>query len=150
MRIFLWIIGVLLPTVAPNFLFAHGMVHNFSREEALVIRAAYDDGEPMSYAAVKIYAPENAKLQHQNGRTDKNGCFAFIPDAPGQWHLTVDGGMGHMITTDVTVDENLVLSVDPSAIPRQAPRFYGIIAGLGVIFGMIGLLAWFKSRKKPA
>lgn len=150
MRIFLWIIGVLLPIAAPNFLFAHGMVHDFTREEAVVIRAAYDDGEPMCYAAVKIYASNNAKFEHQNGRTDKNGCFAFIPDASGIWRLTVDGGMGHMITTEVKVDENLTLSDDPSDIPRRVPRFYGIVTGLGVIFGLTGLFAWFKSRKQSA
>jgi nickel transport protein len=149
MRIVLWIIGVLLPTVMPNILFAHGMEHTITREQTVVIRAAYDDGEPMSYADVKIYAPGNAQIEPQNGRTDKHGCFAFIPDGPGQWRLTVDGGMGHMITTDVTVDDALAPVVDLSA-NRPLPRLYGIITGLAFILGLTGLAAWRKSRKKTA
>ncbi len=148
MRLFLWITVIMLTAVSPDLSFAHGMVHHFTQEEAVVIRAAYDDGEPMSYAAVKIYAPDNAKIEHQNGRTDKNGCFAFIPDAPGQWHLTIDGGMGHMITTDVTVDEDLALPAEPSEVSHQLPRFYGMAMGLSIIFGLTGFLAWFKSLKQ--
>ena len=150
MRLYCWLTIMTITALSPRLLYAHGMVHHFSREQATVIRAAYDDGEPMSYADVKIFGPGDTKFEHQNGRTDKHGCFAFVPDVPGQWRLTVDGGMGHMITTDVTVDENMALSVGSSDIPTRAPRLYGIAAGLGIIFGMTGLFALFKSRKKPA
>lgn len=138
---------MVMAALSPSLLYAHGMVHYFTEEQAMVIRAAYDDGEPMSYAEVKIYGPGDARFEHQNGRTDKHGCFAFVPDVPGQWRLTVDGGMGHMITTEVMVDETLALTEDSNNLPPP-PRIYGIVTGLSIILGLTGLFAWFKGRKK--
>ena len=53
--------------------YGHGMFHEIAGKDAVVVTAEYDDGEPMSYAGVKIFSPAGGKIEHQNGRTDKNG-----------------------------------------------------------------------------
>lgn len=124
----------------------HGMFHEIAGKEAVVVTAEYDDGEPMSYADVKIYSPAGGKIEHQNGRTDKNGCFAFVPDSPGQWRIIIDGDMGHVIDTTFAVDEALAV-VNKQEAGQGYPRWQGILTGLSVIFGLCGFACYLRARK---
>jgi nickel transport protein len=125
---------------------AHGVSSEILKKDALVIVAEYDDGEPMSYCEVKIFFSTGEGKQHQNGRTDRNGCFAFIPDRPGEWRITVEDGMGHAIDTSFSVNETF--GVDKQERVARAPsRWQGIVSGLSVIFGLTGLFYYFRARK---
>ncbi|MFH2065365.1 MAG: hypothetical protein ABIK15_09235 [Pseudomonadota bacterium] len=154
MQKYLWIFMLLMPLAVPGFLEAHGMDVSVAEGRAVVITAAYDDGEAMSYSEVKIHAPGEAKIEYQNGRTDNNGCFAFVPDRPGQWRIMVDGGMGHMVSTDFAVNE--ALTVEPGLSGSQPySRMQGLVTGLSIIFGLTGFIFYFRSEKfrsepKPA
>ena len=66
------------------------------KTEAWCITAQYDDGEFMSYAGVEVKAP-GSDIAFQTGRTDRNGCFVFLPDAQG--HLGGCGGRRHAFGT---------------------------------------------------
>jgi len=140
--IYLWVIILTTSGIA----YAHGVFHQITKTEAVLITAAYDDGEPMSYADVKIYSPASEKIEHQNGRTDKNGRFAFVPDLSGEWKITIDGGMGHVINTTFAVDEALAM-VRKEETGTVCPKWHGIITGLGVIFGLCGFVYYFRARK---
>lgn len=98
----------LLPFVAfwwvPSLLYAHG-VEGKVREGGITVTAVYDSGEPMSYARVKISAPQ-AELTFQSGRTDRNGRFCFFPDMEGEWEIVVDDEMGHRLELKVPVASN--------------------------------------------
>jgi nickel transport protein len=133
----------------PGLLQAHGMVWEIGPRQTVAILAAYDDGEPMAYAAVKIFAPGESQIEHQNGRTDKNGTFAFMPDTPGQWRIIVDGGMGHVINTTFEVDEALTVSADPP-VSRPYSRARDIMAGLGIIMGVTGVGFYLRARQPGA
>lgn len=61
----------------------------------------------MSFAKVKIWSPENDRVEFQNGRTDKNGRFSFFPDVDGVWHITVNDGMGHVATLKPELSNNV-------------------------------------------
>jgi len=78
-----------------------------SSSEALCTSASYDDGEPMSYAAVEIIAP-NAKLPFQSGRTDRNGYFCFRPDTPGRWKMTIKDADGHFVRLGTKVSKEML------------------------------------------
>ncbi len=134
--------------LCPGLLWAHGMVYEVAEKQAITITAMYDDGEAMSYADVKIFSPDNDKLEHQNGRTDKNGSFAFMPDTDGVWRIVVDGGMGHVISTTFAVDANLVLEAG-AFINQPRAHWQGVMAGLGFIFGITGVYLYLRSRPRP-
>ena len=78
-----------------------------SGNESLCASASYDDGKPMTYAAVEIIAP-NAELPFQSGRTDRNGCFCFRPDAPGRWKITIKDADGHFVRLGTKVSEKML------------------------------------------
>lgn len=130
---------------------AHGVDGAIERAEGFCVTSRYDDGEPMSYAAVEIKAPDS-KIGFQNGRTDRNGRFMFKPDAPGRWQTIVQDGMGHRLAFDVEVGE------DPGAMERvhagktatgPVPgHFRNILTGLAIIFGLCGMLYGRGARRQ--
>lgn len=133
--------------VLPSLACAHGMLHQIVREDAVIVSAQYDDGEPVSYADVKVYSPVEGKIAHQTGRTDRNGRFAIIPDSAGEWKIIVDGGMGHLIETAFTVNETFDVETDKQA-GGALPRWQGILVGLGVIFGLSGFIYGRTASKR--
>ncbi|NQS90434.1 hypothetical protein HQ584_11675 [Patescibacteria group bacterium] len=130
----------------PCSLWAHSVVYEIKEDRAVIINVAYDDGEPMSYAEVKIFSPENKDIEHQNGRTDKNGCFAFLPDQNGKWRIIVNDGMGHGVVTGVEVKE--AMKIETTA--KGWPRLQKLITGVSIIWGLAGLIFYLKMRKKIA
>lgn len=124
----------------------HGIFHETSKKEAVVIAARYDDGEPASYVQVRVTPPQGGKIEHQNGRTDKNGCFAFLPDLPGQWKITIDDGLGHKIDTELLVDEASGIQNKHDPL-RVFPLWQAVVTGLSLIFGFFGVVMCFRVRK---
>lgn len=96
---------------------------------------------------VKINTPGDTRVEHQNGRTDVNGCFAFVPDTPGQWQIIVNGGMGHMIISDFTVADALT-PIPAAAGTAPYSRIHGIVTGISIIFRITGIFAWGKNRRR--
>jgi|GEM_PF-668949 len=76
-------------------LYGHGVTAATRIGRAVVVDIRYDDGEPFSYAAVKIYAPGDNKIEYMNSRTDAGGVIAFVPKTKGTWRLTATDDMAH-------------------------------------------------------
>jgi len=149
------ILSILLLFISAAFLWpgplsAHG-VQGQVAPGGLVVSAAYSDGEPMSYALVKVFAPE-AELTFQTGRTDRNGRFCFFPDRAGSWRMLVDDEMGHLLAMEMPVTETLHLERPEHAVSGTGitSRFQGILVGISIIFGIFGIVCWLKSRGKSA
>jgi nickel transport protein len=140
------ILGLSFLSLLPRYLRAHGVVYEISKEDAVIVKVGYDDGEPMSYAEVKIFSPFERDIEYQNGRTDRNGCFAFFPDQAGEWKVIVNDGMGHGVVTEVPVKEGMNLDT----IHHGFPRGQKLIAGIGIIWGLTGLVLYLKIRKRMA
>ena len=148
--------GMIIPAVLVFVLlgsvssWGHGTEGSSQNADGIRIEAAYDDGEPMSYAAVAITAPDGG-VAFQKGRTDRNGVFMFAPDGPGRWRIAVSDGMGHRLVLDheialaeVTMDSP---SSEASGKTAPVPRSIGIVAGISVIFGIFGLLYGWRARR---
>jgi nickel transport protein len=133
----------------------HGVEGYVEKTLTHCITAMYDDGEPMSYAAVEVKAPES-KISFQTGRTDRNGCFVVKTDVPGDWQVVVSDGMGHRLALGFPVSANPenTQMVEKEAVPRAArhsmDRLTKIVAGLSVIFGLCGVAYGWKRRKNAA
>ena len=130
---------------------AHGVDGTMERTEGYCVTALYDDGEPMSYAAVEIKAPDS-DLIFQNARTDRNGRIVFRPDTPGRWQAIVHDGLGHRLALDAEVGK------DPAALKKLhactppagvlPDRVGNIVVGLAIIFGLCGLFYGWRARYK--
>jgi len=133
---------VLFPIMASTT-WAHGVVYEVKEDKAVILKVGYDDGEPMSYAEVEIFSPRDEKIEYQNGRTDEEGCFAFLPNAVGEWKVKVNDGMGHGVVTKIPVKEGMKTDISY----RGFPRWQRLITGISIIWGLTGLILYLKVRK---
>ena len=151
MKSVLFIIAVVLTISSISPAWSHGTSGYTETAEGIRIKAEYDDGEPMSYAAVEVIAPDG-DVVFQKGRTDRNGVFMFAPDGPGRWQIAVSDGMGHQLELDHRVNALGKTTASPSPIAKSGSGFVsrkeGIIAGLAIIFGICGLLYGWKAGQR--
>lgn len=141
-----------LPALAVLFLatplWAHGIDHKISIEKAYCIRVSYDDGEPVSYAKVKVFGPAGTETEYQNGRTDQNGGFAFVPDTEGEWTVQVSDGLGHAVTGKINFgNEELTKGHQPASADAPEEKTGKAMACLSAIFLIFGSLFWWKGMK---
>ena len=129
---------------------AHGVRGLIRANETLCGVFSYDDGEPMSYAGVKISAP-GSLLPFQSGRSDRNGFFCFKPDVPGEWRLECRDEMGHRAVRTTRVSRDMTAADSTNTPGYQGGlmgKKAGAVCGISLIFGLSGSIAWWRSRKK--
>ena len=129
---------------------SHGHSINYQvLEKGIAVRAFYSEKDPSSYSQYEIWGPgDREDLPHQTGRTDKNGFLAFVPDRAGTWKIRLWGESSHGyhgFTTEIKVDKEL--NLESFSKPLLATHTK-LITGLSLIFGIFGIYAFLKSRKK--
>ena len=111
-------------------------------EPAVIARASYGSHDPAAGCDVAVQRPGSIDEAFQTGRTDANGVFSFVPDRAGDWRLTFDDGMGHLIVKVVNTDAQTAKeSRDSSPLDWQKA-----LTGVSLIFGAAGVLLWLKTR----
>ncbi|MCP4117579.1 MAG: DUF4198 domain-containing protein [Desulfobacteraceae bacterium] len=131
-------VALILPGVA----LAHGTGYRvLQQDKAVTLECYYSDGTAMAYAETYIYSPEDAELEHQNGRTDKNGRIAFFPDTPGTWLVEVSDGMGHKIQGRVQVQPEQTQESAPKTAtrdqnPKALSKPLSAVLGISLIFNL--------------
>lgn len=84
---------------------AHGVVLEHRQVDSVEVLAQFDTGAPMANAQVVVYAPDNPTEAWQQGTTDDQGRFSFVPDEtlPGSWEVMVrQAGHGGVVTIPVS------------------------------------------------
>ena len=119
---------------------------------AITFKSGFSSGEPIAYGEVLIYAPGNDKVEFQNGRTDQNGVFSFLPDRPGIWKVEVEGGLGHKLFFDVDVAESNgnMLAGKTKKNPLQASNTIKVLLGISLIFNLCLAAVCVRNLKKRA
>jgi nickel transport protein len=129
---------------------SHGHSINYHVEQkGIAVRAFYSAKDPSSYSQYEIYGPgDKEDLPHQTGRTDKNGFLSFVPDRAGTWKIKLWGESAHGyhgFTAEVKVDTELNLESFSKPLVAAHTK---LITGLSLIFGIFGLYALWRSRRK--
>ena len=130
---------------------SYGHSLNYHMEQkGIAVRAFYSAKDPASYSQYEIYGPgDKEDLPHQTGRTDKNGFLSFVPDRAGTWKIKLWGESGHGyhgFTAEVKVDKELNLESFSKPLVAAHTK---LITGLSLIFGIFGVYAFWRSRRKP-
>jgi nickel transport protein len=131
---------------------SHGHSVNYHVEQkGIAVRAFYSAKDPASYSQYELCGPgDKEDLPHQTGRTDKNGFLSFVPDRAGTWKIKLWGESGHGyhgFTAEVKVDKELNLESFSKPLVAAHTK---LITGLSLIFGIFGVYALWRSRKKPS
>jgi nickel transport protein len=97
----------------------------------------------MAFCDVAVFAPDDTETPYQEGCSDRNGCFAFVPDTNGIWRVTVDDGMGHRMEARVDASSTLATGIGSR---RGADRLPGVVLGVGLLLGVFGAYALLVGR----
>ena len=122
----------------PGSLGAHGTGHRvLEQNRAIVLECYYSDGSAINYAETRVLSPEQQEVEHQNGRTDSNGRFAFLPDSSGVWKIEVNDGIGHKIKAQVMVDleSKAQIKTDKSEFKKES-KCLKVCLGISLIFNL--------------
>ncbi len=133
-----------------NVAWAHGVSYEMVENSAAVtFKSGFSNGSPIAYGEVLIYAPDNADIEFQNGRTDRNGIFSFLPDKPGIWKIEVDGGLGHKLifTVNVAESEKKDLTAQTIKDPLQASMSIKVLLGISLIFNLCLAASYIRKKK---
>lgn len=144
--LFLWL-PLFLLTLLPVQGLCHGLNCSITPGSAGILTATTIPGDPIIFAEVKIYAPQNDSIEFANGRTDRVGRFAFVPDRPGMWtvRLVVESDHGpHLFTGEFEVDE--VMDVVPFV--HGGNWWERGVAGGGLLLAISGWSAYWLERRK--
>lgn len=157
LRLLLTVPAVLLCAVglfAPQA-WAHGVSYTLTEPEQVIsFEGRFSSGDPIAYGEVFVYSPQDAKIEYQNGRTDRRGRFSFVPDEPGKWHVVVNAGLGHRLAFDVDVAKSE--TQDQAATPEKtgveksggsSPTTLAMILGISLILNIF-LIPRLVLRKK--
>ena len=104
----------------------------------------------MAYAQVTVRGPLDDEVEFQNGRTDRNGRFAFVPDEAGQWKVVVEDGLGHRVSALCPVEASgSETGLAPSPARKSPPASKGLAALLGVsLIANATLIAMVIGKRK--
>ncbi len=144
---------------------AHGVHVDVSLQYPVVItKSYYSANQPLKWADIKIYSPDNAEEPYQTGKTGQAGYFAFIPNRAGDWKVIIDDLQGHRKETIITIEEGFFNEEEQEVIivadttlqhthshAKEEPGisgFYSIILGLAIIFGITGIFYGLKARQQ--
>ena len=119
--------------------------------QAVVMQFAYSTGEVPAYANVEIYGPADAGMEFQNGRTDAQGRFAFVPNAPGQWRVIMADNMGHRVVHETTVAENGGAAPTADAAADAWGRFatpLRALLGVSLLLNLGTMSVLWRQRRK--
>ncbi|MGF1536921.1 MAG: carboxypeptidase regulatory-like domain-containing protein [Elainellaceae cyanobacterium] len=128
---------------------AHGVDLVVEPAQSLQVKAAYDSGEPMTDAAVVIYAPDNPEEPWATGTTDEQGYFTFVPDRAlaGNWDIQVrQAGHGDIVSVPVSADSDR-LGEPVTAAQLTSPLQKGLMIG-SVFWGCLGTALFFSTRTR--
>lgn len=146
----IWILALSLLLI-PQESAAHGVEGEIKYLRGLVVVTAwYDNGEPMSYAKVEIYAP-NSTIKFQSGRTDRNGRMAFVPDISGKWRVVISDKLGHRLDLSINITNVLHKEMDENSQATNSSQNLSLSRSKAIVIGVLlifGLFGWIKEIKR--
>lgn len=158
---------IIFSLLAAPVIFAHGVeIHLEQKQPGVVALCRYHGGSLLVDAAVQVRFLDK-KAVFQAGRTDRNGCFCFLPDRAGTWHVRVDDGMGHAGRAKIEIGADFFQAVSGAPEPVEKPGEAGeaqktekpgkaaplpyvckILIGVVAILALTFILYWWKAKKR--
>lgn len=135
--------GALVFTLIAGTLWAHSIETEIITG-GIGILARYADGSPAACAEAKVFAP-GEDHPFQEGLTDREGRFLFVPSTSGAWRIVIDDGMGHVIEQSIPADP----ASSAQSVSRARPsRVWPLVTGISLIWGFWGLWGLRRARRR--
>jgi hypothetical protein len=129
--------------LGPAAVSRHALIIDY-RIDSVCVEAYYGGVKPtpVQYADVEVFYPDGRL--YTEGKTDKDGMFRFDPEFGKEWLVVVES-TGHR-------DEQTINMMATGGMQTQgggeSPLYFKVFAGLGYLFGILGISLWYKSYKQ--
>src|SRR6056297_371116 len=128
---------------------AHAMLHERVEGESVILRLAFPGGEQPLFDPYEVFAPGEPQA-FQSGRVNALGEVSFRPDRAGRWRLRVIAENGHGMELKIEVDEAGIVSGVGAGHDHAGGYWPRVLAALGYLLGIFGLLVLWRQRKARA
>lgn len=126
----------LLLLVLSSKAYAHKVnVFAYVEGDTVYTESYFSGGKKVNDGLIEVYDTEGHKLLE--GKTNKEGQFNFEIPKKGDLKIILNASLGHRDTYDLSA----------KAKPKRV-SLRDVIAGIGYIFGITGILMFFLSRKR--
>lgn len=133
-----------------SIVLAHETNYQVREVQTICTSLFFSDKDPMSYAEVEIYAP-NEKVVFQKARTDRNGIFCFLPDKEGTWKILAKGETEHGfhgVEMEIRIDKTMHLVEFKKPLVARYLKIFIAFGIVGWIVGFLGIFLYFKKHKR--
>jgi len=140
--------------MSPSYSHAHRMLVDCMVEDGTVlVDVFFPDGKPARNVKVEVYISD--EVLYLSGETDAEGRFGFDPGDVTHFKVTAIGKLGHRAEQEVSLNEAMprpseksekVGPTEDEVRQREPFPLREIFAGLGYIFGVVGILMYLKAR----
>lgn len=110
------------------------------------VESKFSGGKKVKAGKIIVTDPQGTELL--TGATDENGEFSFKVPKKTELKIVLIAGTGHRAEWTVAANEITVPASGKKPIPEKGNTFKGIIIGIGCIFGLAGIVAYIRKRKK--
>ncbi|HET7833682.1 MAG TPA: ABC transporter permease [Gallionella sp.] len=126
---------------------AHEIRVDTTQQAATVIRLTYADGRPFTFEAYELYLP-GKDIPEQVGRTNAQGQIIFLSGNQTEWRIKAFSADGHGVDQQMKLAAPSAGSTSTLNASAEPPRALLLAAGLGVLFGVFGLVQLSMRRKQ--
>ena len=141
--------GVLLSLLLPAASHAHALLHELVDGEAVIIRLSFPGADQPLFEPYEVFAPGVA-TPFQSGRVNALGEVSFRPDRPGAWRVRVFAEDGHGAVIELEIDAAGAVAVVQGQHRHAHDYWLRVLAALGYLLGVFGLLALWRVRRARA
>jgi nickel transport protein len=138
--------AVLLSLLLPAASHAHALLHEVVDGEAVIIRLSFPGADQPLFEPYEVFAPGVA-TPFQSGRVNALGEVSFRPDRPGAWRVRVFAEDGHGAVIELEIDAAGAVAVVQGQHHHAHDYWSSVLAALGYLLGIFGLLALWRVRR---
>ena len=129
--------------LGPAAVSGHALIVDY-RVDSICVEAYYGGVKPapVQYADVEVFYPDGRL--YKEGKTDKDGMFRFDPEFGKEWLVVVES-TGHRDEQTINMTATCGMQTQGGG---ESPLYFKVFAGLGYLFGILGISLWYKSYKQ--
>jgi len=110
------------------------------------VESKFSGGKKVKAGKIIVIDPQGTELL--TGTADENGEFSFKVPEKTDLKIILIAGTGHRAEWTIAASEIQVPASGKKPVPEEGTNFKGIIIGIGCIFGLTGIVAYIRKRKK--
>lgn len=127
--------------ITSSNIFAHKVtIFAYAEGDTVYTESYFSDGKKVKGGTIVVYDSQGNKLLE--GKTNKDGLFNFKPPKKDDLKIILNASLGHKNSYI------LPFSSGKALVEQKRLSSTEVIGGIGYIFGIMGIIMYFLSRKR--